>query len=98
MRATSWSYQMPIRLASSTVSMPRAAVRPSVEKSAAGPTSSALSVSPTMAFTSSWPDAYATSARASGPTSIALPSYRGDFIQLYFFESCRYCHGVGGPS
>src|SRR5512134_2844238 len=27
-----------------------------------------------------------------------MPSYRGAFIQVYFFESCTYSHGVGGPA
>ena len=83
--------------ASNTVSSPRAATRPSVENSAAGPTSSRSSTSFTMARISSWPDANPTSARASGPTSMGLPSYRGAFIQVYLAESCRYFQGVGGP-
>jgi hypothetical protein len=28
---------------------------------------------------------------------MGIPSYRGDFNQEYFFSSCRYFHGVGGP-
>ena len=54
--------------------MPRAAVRPRVEKSTSGPTLSLPSASPTSSFTSLWPLPYATSIRASGPTCIALPS------------------------
>src|SRR5450759_3272982 len=83
--------------ASRTVSMPRAAVRPSVEKSTSGPTFSLPRVSPTIAWTSLWPLAYATSIRATGPTCIALPSYRGAFIHVYLVSSCRYFHGGFGP-
>ena len=54
--------------------MPRAATRPRVEKSAAGPTSSRSRTSFTIARISSWPAANPTSARASGPTSMGFPS------------------------
>jgi len=54
--------------------MPRAAVRPSVEKSAAGPTFRRSITSFTISRTSGCPEANATRARASGPTSIGWPS------------------------
>src|ERR1039458_1843619 len=64
--------------------VPRAPARPSVENSASGPTPGFLSTSPTSSLTRVWPEAYATSIRESGPTSIGRPSYRGAFSQLYF--------------
>ena len=54
--------------------MPRAAVLPNVEKSAAGADLELAERLATSAFASAWPVAYATSMRASGPTSITLPS------------------------
>ena len=83
MFAASSSTQSIIFSARTRVSIPRAATRPSVEKSASGPTPSLASTVSTSSLTRLCPEAYATSWRASGPTSMVLPSYRGDLSQLY---------------
>src|SRR3569623_392635 len=80
-----------------TADKPRAADRPNVENSASTGTFSFASVAPTSCFTSSCPDAYATSSRASGPTSIGLSFHRGVFRNEYFSYPASDSKGGCGP-
>ena len=81
----------------SAASRPRAAVRPSVEKSAGTPTPSLPSVSLTRSCTSVRPAAKETSRRASGPTSIGCSFQRGVFRNEYLSKPSSVVKGGLGP-
>src|SRR5208283_3932812 len=74
-----------------------AAILPIVEYSAEAGSFNAARAPSTAVFTFGLPAAYAISVRASGPTSIALPSYRGDFTHEYFSSVFRKSKGGVGP-
>src|SRR6185437_13020022 len=81
----------------SAASMPRAAVRPSVENTAATGTFSLPSTMLTNSFTSEWPEARPTTTRASGPTSMGLSFQRGVFRNEYLSYPARVSNGGCGP-
>ncbi len=77
--------------------MPRAAVRPSVEKSASTGTLSLPSVMSNQFLHVGVPEAYETSSRASGPTSIGFSFQRGVFRNEYFSYPSSVSNGGFGP-
>ena len=80
------------------VSIPRAATRPSVEKSASGPTSSCFSTAVTSSFTRAWPDTKATSIRARDRLPSARRHSAGDLSHEYLFVSVpSILYGGVGP-